>query len=62
MITQGASRVPTDHPAKKNPSRQKKKDRQGKNALAALPEYSLSEFLENEPDLNSVSNLRVRYK
>jgi hypothetical protein len=47
---------------KKNPARQKKTDKQGKNALTALSEYSLSEFLENEPDLYSVSDLKVRYK
>jgi len=62
MTAQAAARVPTDHPAKKNPARQKKTDKQGKNALTALSEYSLSEFLENEPDLYSVSDLKVRYK
>jgi len=47
---------------KKNPARQKKTDKPGKNALNALSEYSQSEFLENEPDLYSVSDLKVRYK
>ncbi|MEN6444010.1 MAG: hypothetical protein ABFC71_09705 [Methanoregula sp.] len=56
MTAQAASRAPTDHPAKKNTARQKKTDKQGRNA------YSLSEFLENEPDLYSVSDLKVRYK
>lgn len=62
MTAKAAPRPPTDHPAKKNPPRQKKSDKQGKNALAALSEYSLSEFLENEPDLYSVADLKVRYK
>jgi hypothetical protein len=62
MATQAASRAPADHPAKKNTIRQKKTGKQGKNALALVSEYSLSEFLENEPDLYSVSDLKVRYK
>jgi len=62
MTAQAAKAAPADHPAKKNTARQKKTDKQGKNALAALSEYSLSEFLENEPDLYSVSYLKVRYK
>lgn len=60
MTAQAAS--PADHPAKKNTARQKKTDKQGRNPLAALSEYYLSEFLENEPDLYSVSDLKVRYK
>jgi hypothetical protein len=30
------------------------------NYLSLVSEYSLSEFLENEPDLYSVSDLKVR--
>jgi hypothetical protein len=56
------AQAPVSHPAKKNPARQKKTDKLGTNALTALSEYSLSEFLENEPDLYSVSDLKVRYK
>jgi hypothetical protein len=62
MTAQAASRASVDHTEKKNPARQKKTDKSGKNALTALSEYSLSEFLENEPDLYSVSDLKVRYK
>jgi len=62
MAAQAASRAPTDNPAKKNTGRPKKTDKKGKNALTTLSEYSLSEFLENEPDLYSVSDLKVRYK
>jgi hypothetical protein len=61
MTAQAAPRAPTDHPAKKNTGRQKKTANKAKNALAALSEYSLSEFLENEPDIYSVSDLKVRY-
>ena len=56
------AQAPKDHPAKKNAAQQKKTDMQGKDAIATLSEYSLSEFLENEPDLYSVSDLKVRYK
>jgi hypothetical protein len=62
MTAQAASRAPADPPAKKNTARQKKTVRQDKNTLTALSEYSLSEFLENEPDIYSVSDLKVRYK
>ena len=62
MTVRAAPRAPADPPAKKNTARQKKAGKPGKNTLAALSEYSLSEFLENEPDLYSVSDLKVRYK
>jgi hypothetical protein len=42
------------------PSR--KKSREKKSALYAISEHSLLEILENEPDLYSVSDLKVRYK
>jgi len=62
MTTQAAPAAPTDHSAKKDTGRQKKTQAPRKNALARLSEYSLLEFLENEPDLYSVSDLKVRYK
>jgi hypothetical protein len=62
MTAQAAKAAPADQPAKKNTGRKKKTDKRGKDALTALSEYSLSEFLENEPDLYSVSDLKVRYK
>ena len=34
----------------------------GMRSLTAISEYSLSAFLENEPDLYSVSYLKMRYK
>jgi len=32
------------------------------SSLDALAEYSLSGFLENEPDLYTISDIRVRYR
>ncbi|MDO9324219.1 MAG: hypothetical protein Q7T80_04585 [Methanoregula sp.] len=46
---------------KKNPAKRKMTEKQGRNAREALSEYSLSDFLENEPDLYSVSDLKVQY-
>jgi hypothetical protein len=37
-------------------------ERQTEKYLSLVSEYSLLEFLENEPDLYSVSDLKVRYK
>jgi len=34
----------------------------GTPALDALAEYSLSGFLETEPDLYTISDIRVRYQ
>jgi len=62
MAAQAAPRAPANPPVKKNTVRQKKTVRKDKNSLAAVSEYSLSEFLENEPDLYSVADLKVRYK
>ena len=62
MTAQAAPRAPANPSVKKNIARQKKAVRKGKNSLAALSEYSLSEFLENEPELYSVADLKVRYK
>ena len=60
MTARAASRAPADPPAKKNTARQKKTGKG--NALTTVSEYSLSEFLENEPDIYSVADLKVRYK
>ena len=37
-------------------------EQQTENYLSRVSEYSLLEFLENEPDLYSLSDLNVRYK
>lgn len=39
-----------------------KKEEQPEDFLYLISEYSLREFLENEPDLYSLSDLKVRYK
>ena len=39
-----------------------KKGSRGMTALNATAEYSLSGFLEDEPDIYSVSDIKVRYR
>jgi len=58
MKTQAAPRAPAGSAVKKDTARQKSRN----HTFEALSEYSLSEFLENEPDIYSVSDLKVRYK
>ena len=60
MTSQAAPRVRKDHPAKKSSAQQKTKEGKGKNILYAVSEYSLCGFLEDEPDIYSVSDLKVR--
>ena len=61
MTSQAASRLPKDHPVKK-PGRSKAKNGAEKDSLYAVSEHSLSGFLDNEPDLYSVSDIKVRYR
>jgi hypothetical protein len=62
MTVQAAPRVRKDHPEKKSAPRQKTHECETKNDLYAISEHSLSGFLENEPDIYSVSDLKVRYR
>jgi hypothetical protein len=62
MAAQAALRVRKDHPAKKSSARQKTNEGGAKNVLYAVSEHSLSGFLEDEPDIYSVSDLKVRYR
>jgi hypothetical protein len=62
MTVQAASRVRKDHPEKKSAERHKTPEDETKNALYSISEHSLSGFLENEPDIYSVSDLKVRYR
>ena len=62
MTAQAAPRVRKNHPAKKSADQQKKHEGETKNILYAVSEYSLSGFLEDEPDIYSVSDLKVRYR
>jgi len=48
-----------DHASKKDTG---KKSRRGTTALNALAEYSLTGFLEEEPDIYAVSDIKVRYR
>jgi hypothetical protein len=62
MTSQAAPRVRKDHPAKKSSAQQKTTEGEGKNILYAVSEHSLCGFLEDEPDIYSVSDLKVRYR
>ncbi len=63
MTSQAAApRVRKNHPAKKSAAQQKTHKDEIKNILYAVSEYSLSGFLEDEPDIYSVSDLKVRYR
>lgn len=59
MTAPAAQRVHKDTAGKKQLA---KKERRKKSALDIMAEYSLSGFLENEPDLYSVSDINVRHR
>jgi hypothetical protein len=59
MTVQAESRVPKDHPTKPVAGKKGSRD---KTALSAISEYSLGGFLENEPDIYTVSDIKVRYR
>ena len=61
MTAQAASRVTKSHPAKKTVKSAGNEDT-AKDALYAVEEHSLSGFLENEPDLYTVADIKVRYR
>ena len=60
MTAQAPSRLSKDHPAKK-PGKTKAKEGEGKEALYAVSEHSLTGFLESEPDIYSVADIKVQY-
>jgi len=62
MTAQAIPRVRKDHHTKKSTAKQETNEGETKNALDAVSEHSLSKFLEDEPDLYSVSDLKVRYR
>jgi len=62
MTAQAAPRVRKNHPAKKSAAQQKTHEGEIKNILYAVSEHSLSGFLEDEPDIYSVSDLKGRYR
>ena len=61
MTAQAASLVAKSHPAKKTVKSVGNEDT-AKDALYAVVEHSLSGFLENEPDLYTVADIKVRYR
>jgi len=62
MTAQAASRVTKSHPATKMTTKSSGKMGDAKDALYAGEEHSLSGFLENEPDLYTVADIKVRYR
>jgi hypothetical protein len=62
MTAQAAPRMPKDHHGKKTSGKHKKKSGERKTSLYSVSEHSLSGFLEDEPDLYSVADLKVRYR
>jgi len=61
MTAEAAARVPKENPGKK-PSGRPAGKKGKREMLCAVAEQSLSGFLENEPDLYSVADVRVRYR
>ena len=59
MTAQATSRVAKSHPAAKKPVKSPGKEGEAKDALYAVEEHSLSGFLENEPDLYTVADVKV---
>jgi len=59
VMTAQAAPSAKDHSIKKAAG---KKGSRGTTALNALVEYSLTGFLEVEPDLYAVSDIKVRYR
>jgi hypothetical protein len=62
MTAHTAPRVRKDHHTKKSFPKEKTKEGEAQNILYAVSEHSLSGFLEDEPDIYSVSDLKVRYR
>jgi hypothetical protein len=62
FIHEAASLMPKDHHGKKSGGKAAKKPQKEKDMLTAAAEYSLSGFLDNELDLYSVADIKVRYR
>ena len=61
MTAQAAPRT-IKTPAAKRPAKSAGKKSPAKDALYAVEEHSLSGFLEGEPDLYTVADIKVRYQ
>nr|WP_321506794.1 hypothetical protein [uncultured Methanoregula sp.] len=62
MTAEAASRLPKDHHGKKSPGKPVNKPEKKRDLLYAVSEHSLSGFLDDEPDLYSIADLKVRYR
>ena len=62
MAAQAVPRVRKDQRTKKSSAQHKTPEGKTKNFLYAVSEHSLSGFLDDEPDIYSVSDLKVRYR
>jgi len=62
MTAQAASLVAKGHPAAKKMATSSGKEGEAQDALYAGEEHSLSGFLENEPDLYTVADIKVQYR
>ena len=60
MTAQAASRLPKDHPVKKQGKSKAKEG--GGDSLYAVSEHSLAGYLDNEQDLYSEADIKVRYR
>ncbi len=61
MTAEAAARVPKENPGKK-PSGRPAGKKGKREMLYTVAEQSLSGFLEDEPDLYSVADVRIRYR
>jgi hypothetical protein len=62
MTAEAAPRLQKNHPGKKSSDKTADKPEKKKEALYAVSEHSLFGFLDDEPDLYSVADLKVRYR
>jgi hypothetical protein len=62
ISAQAEPRVRKDQHTKKSSPEEKIKEGGTNNSLYAVSEHSLSQFLDDEPDIYTVSDLKVRYR
>jgi len=61
MTVQAAPRVRKDHHTKESSPKENTEEGGTKKILYAISEHSLSGFLDDEPDIYSLSDLKARY-
>ena len=62
MVVQAGSRNAGEGSLRKTSGRQPEGKGKSRDALHQITEYSLREFLESEPDLYTVADIKVRYQ